>query len=38
MSNAQKPVDLGLYLFPLAVSWSGFDPVETMGTLAPAPH
>ena len=38
MSNPQKPVDLGLYLFPFAISWSGFDPVETMGTLAPAPR
>ncbi|HXD22324.1 MAG TPA: HEAT repeat domain-containing protein [Gemmatimonadaceae bacterium] len=38
MSNAQKPVDLGLYLFPFAVSWSGFAPAETMGTLAPTPH
>jgi hypothetical protein len=38
MSNPQKPVDLGLYLFPFAVSWSGFAPAETMGTLSPTPR
>jgi hypothetical protein len=36
LADAEHPVDLGLYVFPLAVSWSGFSPVETMGTLSPA--
>lgn len=36
LADAEHPVDLGLYVFPLAVSWTGFSPVETMGTLSPA--
>ena len=36
MTDPQRPVDLGLYLFPFAVSWSGFSPAETLGTLNPA--
>jgi hypothetical protein len=38
LSNPQRPVDLGLYVFPFAVSWSGFDPVETRESLAPGPR
>jgi hypothetical protein len=35
LSDPSKPVDLGLYFFSFAISWGGFSPVETMGTLSP---
>jgi hypothetical protein len=35
LADAEHPVDMGLYTFPLAISWSGFSPVETLGTLSP---
>ncbi len=38
MTDPQRPVDMGLYAFPFALSWSGFSPVETLGTLMPSPR
>lgn len=34
LSDPVRPVDCGLYIFPFAISWSGFSPVETWGTLS----
>ncbi len=36
MADPERPVDLGLYVFPFAISWSGFSPLETLGTLSPS--
>jgi hypothetical protein len=35
LSDPSKPVDLGLYSISFALSWGGFSPVETLGTLVP---